>query len=61
MLILMMLKSTRADITATAGEGGSITNDGVKTIRRGNDITYHITAAEGYDCPIGPEVVAMPQ
>ena len=48
MLILMMLKSTRADITATAGEGGSITNDGVKTIRRGNDITYHITAAEGY-------------
>ena len=48
MLILMILKNSRADITAEAGEGGSITNEGVKTVRRGNDITYRITADEGY-------------
>ena len=48
MLILMMLKRSRADITAEAGVGGSITNEGVKTVRRGNDITYRITADEGY-------------
>ena len=48
MLILMMLKSTRADITATAGEGGSISEDGVKTVRRGTNVTYRITADEGY-------------
>ena len=40
---------TRYTITASAGEGGSISPEGSVRVRRGNDQTFTITPDEGYE------------
>ena len=47
--MLLMLQNTKYDVTATAGEGGSITDEGVTKVKYGNSITYTITPDEGYE------------
>ena len=47
-MILLMLRRSRVEIRAEAGEGGSITDAGVKSFRRGNNVTYRFTPDEGY-------------
>ena len=48
-MMLMMLQNTKYDVTATAGEGGSITNAGTSKVKYGNSITYFINPDEGYE------------
>ena len=42
-------KVKRYTLTATAGEGGSISDEGAERVRRHRDMTYTITADEGYE------------
>ncbi len=46
--MIIMLHNTQYDVTATAGEGGSITNEGISKVKFGNSITYIITPDAGY-------------
>jgi len=48
-MMMLMLQNTKYDVTATAGEGGSITNAGTSKVKYGNNITYIITPEEGYE------------
>jgi len=48
-MMLMMLQNTKYDVTATVGEGGTITNAGTSKVKYGNSITYIITPNEGYE------------
>ncbi len=47
--LLMMLQNTKYDVTASAGEGGSITNAGTTKVKYGSSITYSIIPDEGYE------------
>ena len=42
-------KVKRYTLTATAGEGGSISDEGSERVRKNRDMTYTITADEGYE------------
>lgn len=47
--ILAQLMNQKFTVTAEAGEGGFISNEGKTTVKYNNSITYYITPAEGYD------------
>ena len=47
--LIMILQNTRYDVTATAGEGGSITNAGISKVKYGSSITYTIIPDKGYE------------
>ncbi|MBQ7932418.1 MAG: S-layer homology domain-containing protein, partial [Clostridia bacterium] len=46
---MMILMNQKYTITANAGEGGSISNEGRTTVKFSNNITYNITPDEGYE------------
>ena len=46
---MMSLMNQKYTITANAGEGGSISNEGRTTVKFSNNITYTITPDEGYE------------
>ena len=46
---LYMMFTRRYLITASAAEGGTITNEGTVNTRYGTSVTYHITPDEGYE------------
>lgn len=45
---LRQLRNRTFDITATAGEGGTISEEGTASVKYNNSITYTITPEEGY-------------
>ncbi len=47
--IMQQMQQKKYVITATAGEGGTISNAGRKTVMNGASMTYTITPAEGYE------------
>lgn len=47
--MLLLLQKTEYDVTAEAGEGGTITPVGVNKVKYGSKITFTITADEGYE------------
>ncbi len=46
---MMILMNQKYTITANAGEGGSISNEGRTTVKYSNNITYTITPDDGYE------------
>ncbi len=46
---VQLIQNTRYNINATAGEGGTISSEGVTKVKYGSNVTYTITPDEGYE------------
>ena len=46
---MAQLMNRKFTVSAGAGEGGSISNEGITKVKYNNSITYYITPADGYD------------
>ncbi|MBQ7938911.1 MAG: S-layer homology domain-containing protein [Clostridia bacterium] len=49
LVVLLAIRNSKYPITATAGEGGAITDAGVTKVKYGRDMTYYIAAEPGYE------------
>ena len=49
LVVLLAIRNSKYSITATAGEGGAITDAGITKVKYGRDMTYYIAAEPGYE------------